>query len=56
MPATGATIAITLLSLATAVGVVSFGGDVAKFLVAAGEDVESNTILLPVFNVNPLTN
>ena len=56
MPATGATIAITLLSLATAVGVESFGGDVAEFMVAAGEDVESDTILLPVFSVNPLTN
>ena len=51
-----ATIAITLLALAAAVGVVTFGGGVAEFLDTAGENVKSTTILMPSFGVNPLTN
>ncbi len=51
---TEGTIAVVVISLATAVGVATFGGDVAEFLVATGESVTSNTNLMPLFGVNPM--
>jgi Flp pilus assembly pilin Flp len=54
--ATEATIALTLVTLVAAAGTVVFGGSVAEFLVATGEDVKATADLMPFFGRNPLTN
>jgi Flp pilus assembly pilin Flp len=54
--ATELTLAITLITLAIAIGVFTFGGSVTEFLGGADEDVKTSIILMPSFGQNPLTN
>ena len=54
--ATKSILAITLLTLAAALGVFTVGGGVAEFLAGSGEDVKTPVNLIPFFGVNPLTN
>ncbi len=54
--ATESILAITLLTLAAALGVFTVGGGVAEFLAGSGEDVKTPANLILLFGVNPLTN
>lgn len=53
---TESVLAITVVTLVSAMAVFTFGGSVAEFLASAGEEVKASGQLLPLFGQNPLTN
>ncbi len=49
-------LAIALFALVAGFGFFTYGDALADFFVAMGNNFDANTIMMPAFGVNPLTN